>query len=97
MPHTVEWKVHLYLYEDEGEGRTKARVELDTGAAALTGRGTARRNPEDRDIPVIGDELAAGRALSDLGQQLLRAAEHDIESEEPPAPRRPRPGYGWVI
>jgi hypothetical protein len=96
MPHTVEWKVHLYLFEDEG--RTKARVELDTGAAALTGRGTARLSPDDdRDIPVIGDELAAGRALSDLGQQLLRAAEHDIEAEEPPAPRRPRPGYGWVV
>ncbi|MCQ8188653.1 DUF1876 domain-containing protein [Streptomyces rugosispiralis] len=95
MSHTVEWKVHLYLSEDEG--RTRARIELDTGSTALTGRGLARCNPDDEDVPVIGDELAAGRALSDLGQQLVRAAEHDLESVgAPPASRRPRPGYGWI-
>ncbi|MET7761561.1 DUF1876 domain-containing protein [Streptomyces sp. NPDC005355] len=95
MSHTVEWTVHLYLFEDEG--KTKARVELDTGPTALTGRGAARCNPEDEDVPVIGDELAAGRALNDLGQQLLRAAEQDIESVgAPPASPRPRPGYGWI-
>ncbi|AGP52811.1 DUF1876 domain-containing protein [Streptomyces rapamycinicus] len=95
MSHTVEWKVHLYLSEDEG--RTRARVELDTGSTALTGRGLARCNPDDEDVPVIGDELAAGRALSDLAQQLAQAAEHDLESAgAPPASRRPRPGYGWI-
>ncbi|MGP3953518.1 DUF1876 domain-containing protein [Streptomyces sp. 7N604] len=76
MAHTVEWRVHLYLFEDEGT--TKARVELDTGATALTGRGVARCNPADTDVPEIGDELAAGRAMHDLAQQLLDAAERDI-------------------
>ncbi|MEU8827449.1 DUF1876 domain-containing protein [Streptomyces sp. NPDC048636] len=95
MSHTVEWRIHLFLFEDEG--RTKARIELDTGGSALTGRGLARCNPEDQDVPVIGDELAAGRALRDLGEQLVRAAEHDIEHVgAPPASRRPRPGYGWI-
>ncbi|OPF73109.1 hypothetical protein VT50_0229240 [Streptomyces antioxidans] len=95
MSHTVEWRIRLCLSEDEGQ--TRASVELDTGSTALTGRGLARCNPDDEDVPVIGDELAAGRALSDLGQQLVRAAEHDLESVgTPPASRRPRPGYGWI-
>lgn len=76
MPHSVEWKVRLYLFEDEGT--TRARVVLDTRAASLTGRGVARCNPADRDVPEIGDELAAGRALHDLAQQLVHAAERDI-------------------
>ncbi|GAA2348302.1 MULTISPECIES: DUF1876 domain-containing protein [Streptomyces] len=95
MPHTVEWKVHLYLYEDEGT--TKARVVLDTKDTSFTGRGVARCAPEDRDVPEIGDELAAGRAMHDLGEQLLIAAERDIEGEV--AARRPRirPAPGWAL
>ncbi|WP_326648135.1 MULTISPECIES: DUF1876 domain-containing protein [unclassified Streptomyces] len=83
MPHTVEWKVRLYLFEDEGT--TKARVVLDTGATALTGHGVAHRNPGDTDVPEIGDELAAGRAMRDLGQQLVDFAERDIEGMGAPA------------
>jgi len=77
IPHTAEWKVRLYLFEDEGT--TKARVVLDTGATTLTGHGVAHRNPADMDVPEVGDELAAGRALRDLAQQLVDAAERDIE------------------
>jgi hypothetical protein len=77
MPHTVEWKVRLHLFEDEG--MTKAHVVLDTGATTLSGRGVAHRNPADTDVPEIGDELAAGRAMRDLAQQLVEAAERDIE------------------
>ncbi|GKQ37902.1 DUF1876 domain-containing protein [Streptomyces sp. A012304] len=77
MPHTVEWKVRLHLLEDD-EGTTTARVVLDTGAAALTGHGSAHCHPADTNVPEIGDELAAGRAMSNLAQQLLNAAERDI-------------------
>lgn len=82
---TVEWKVRLYLFEDEGT--TKARVVLDTHDNSLTGHGAARCHPEDSDVPEIGEELAAGRALHDLGEQLLVTAEHDIEGTgtSPPA------------
>ncbi|MFI2368068.1 DUF1876 domain-containing protein [Streptomyces sp. NPDC018833] len=76
MPHTVEWKVRLYLFEDEGT--TKARVVRDTGTTALTGHGLAHRNPADMDVPEIADEPAAGRAMHDLAQQLVNPAEHDI-------------------
>jgi nicotinate phosphoribosyltransferase len=72
MPHTAEWKVRLYLFEEEGT--TKARVVLDSGTAALTGHGVAHRNPADMDVPEIGDELAAGRAMHDLAQQLVDTA-----------------------
>ncbi|MFI6494438.1 DUF1876 domain-containing protein [Streptomyces sp. NPDC050564] len=77
MSHTVEWKVRLHLFEDEGT--TKARVVLGTGATALIGRGVAHCNPADMYVPELGDELAAGRAMRDLAQQLVNAAERDIE------------------
>lgn len=64
MPHTVEWKVRLRLFEEEGT--TKARAVLDTGTTELTGHGDAHRNPADMDVPEIGDELVAGRAPTDL-------------------------------
>ncbi|WNF00750.1 DUF1876 domain-containing protein [Streptomyces luomodiensis] len=94
MPHTVEWTVRLYLFEDEGT--TKARVVLDTKDTSLTGRGTARRNPEDENVPEIGDELAAGRALHDLGDQLLGAAERDIDGGGAPPRPRPHEVWGWA-
>ena len=84
MPHTLEWKTRLYLFEEEN--RTKARVVLDTGAKSMVGNGTARCNPADRDVPEIGDEVAAGRAMNDLARQLLGTAERDIEEVNPSGP-----------
>ncbi|MFF7389406.1 DUF1876 domain-containing protein [Streptomyces scabiei] len=78
MAHTSEWRVHLHLSEDD-EGTTEARVVLDTGATQIVGRGSAHRHPADADVPEIGDELAAGRAMNNLARQLIRAAERDIE------------------
>jgi hypothetical protein len=93
MPHTVEWKTRLYLFEED-EGTTKARVVVDTGATSLVGHGVAHRNPADRDIPEIGDELAAGRAMHDIARQLLGHAERDIMDITPPPPQPPQPP-GW--
>ena len=45
----------------------------------LVGVGTAILNPHDVNVPEIGDELAAARALSELGHRLLEAAADDIE------------------
>ncbi|MGC9543900.1 DUF1876 domain-containing protein [Streptomyces sp. UG1] len=96
MPHTAEWKVRLYLFEDEGT--TKARVVLDTGDTSLTGHGTAHRNPADAEVPEIGDELAAGRALRDLGQQLVDAAARDIDGMGASVTRREPPQVaGWPV
>ncbi|MFF4351253.1 DUF1876 domain-containing protein [Streptomyces sp. NPDC001530] len=92
MPHTVEWNIRLYLFEDEGT--TKARVVLDTGTTQLTGHGVAHCNPADRDVPEIGDELAAGRAMNDLAQQLVNTAKRDIEGMGASGPS-PHPVVGW--
>ncbi|MFJ9902197.1 DUF1876 domain-containing protein [Streptomyces sp. NPDC101152] len=85
MPHTLEWKVRLHLFEDD-DGTTKAHLVLDTGTTELTGHGAAHCHPADADVPEIGDKLAAGRALNDLAGQLLQVAERDIEGVGAPRP-----------
>ncbi len=75
-PVAKEWRLHLYLSE-EGMA-TKARVVLETGDKVVNGHAEAHRNPHDPSVPEIGDELAAGRALADLGQQLIHMAAIDV-------------------
>ena len=71
------WTVEVFI--DEHDGHTFAEARLHSGAdKPLVGVGRAAPNPADRDIPEIGDELAAARALSDLGHRLLLAAAADI-------------------
>ncbi|GEK01165.1 DUF1876 domain-containing protein [Streptomyces sp. ATE26] len=79
MSHTGQWKVRLDLFEDD-DGTTKAHLVLDTGTTALTGHGSAHCHPADTNVPEIGDELAAGRALVDLAHQLLETAERDVRA-----------------
>jgi hypothetical protein len=77
MEHVAEWDVHVYLFEHDDDS-TYARAVLKTGAGTLIGEGSARRNPADVPVAEIGDELAVGRALVSLGEQLLNAAAGDI-------------------
>ena len=76
MEHVAEWQAQVYLFEHDS--MTQARVVLDTGANRLTGEGLARRHPADPEVPEIGDELAVGRALIELGERLVHAASEDI-------------------
>ncbi|MDI2125589.1 DUF1876 domain-containing protein [Yinghuangia seranimata] len=95
MSAIKHWTVDVYLTEktgaddvEDGERvRTHAEAHLHTSDStnpdpdtALRGWGTARKNPADRDVPQIGDELAAARALSDLAHRLLTVASDDIEA-----------------
>ena len=71
------WHVRIDIGENDGE--THATAHLETGAGThLTGHGQARLNPADTDVPEIGDELAAARALSQLAHVLLETAAADI-------------------
>lgn len=79
MTAVKSWSVDIYIWENEGRTHAEARLR-PTGVVTLTGEGTARLNPADRDVPEIGDELAAARALSDLAHRLLHAAAEDIEA-----------------
>jgi hypothetical protein len=76
MTHIADWPARLSITEDGN--RTVARVVVTTKDNTLTAEGTAVRNPHDPAVPEIGDELAAGRALVDLGRQLIQAAAGDI-------------------
>jgi hypothetical protein len=73
------WTVDVFL--TEGDGVTWAEAVLRSGAdRELRGTGMARCDPDDYDIPEIGDEVAASRALADLARRLRRTATDDIET-----------------
>lgn len=71
------WQVEIQLGEHDGRTRAVARLRTHD-RTALVGTGLARLNPTDRDVPEIGAELAAARALHDLADRLLGAAVGDI-------------------
>ncbi|WP_030344172.1 dsRBD fold-containing protein [Streptomyces sp. NRRL S-1022] len=77
-PAVKEWRLNVYLCEHDPD--TTARIVLDTGDNVLESHAEARRNPYDRAMPDIGDELAAGRALIAMGRMLLRAADGDMKA-----------------
>jgi len=78
MDAVKTWTVRIDI--GEHEGRTRAVAHLRTrDTDELVGVGFARLNPADRDVPEIGDEIAAARALTDLGHRLLRTATEDLE------------------
>ncbi|MEU8268962.1 DUF1876 domain-containing protein [Sphaerisporangium sp. NPDC049002] len=74
-----QWTVEIYITEDDNDDRTIARAVLITrGGRRHESVGYARRNPVDRPVPEIGDELAAGRALADLADKLTGDAAEDV-------------------
>jgi len=79
MPEQT-WRVHVSFTEDED--RTRADAILDLASRKFHGFGQAKRAPDDPSVPVVGQELAAARALSDLSHQLLEEAAGRIETFE---------------
>lgn len=80
MSVTKQWMVEIHIEEHEEQRRTLAEAQLRRGdRVELRGIGTAQRNPHDREVPAIGDELAVSRALSDLARRLREVATNDIE------------------
>ena len=74
------WAVNI-SFTEEGD-RTRADAILELASQKFHGFGQAKRAPEDPSVPVIGQDLAAARALSHLSHQLLEAAAERIESFE---------------
>jgi len=74
---TATWSVELSIGELDGRTHAVARLRTDDDTH-LVGTGFARLNPTDRNVPEIGEELAAARALHDLADRLLGAAVGDI-------------------
>jgi len=75
---TKTWSVEIFIGERDGNTHAEARLRTED-QTSLSATGSARLNPSDRDVPEIGDELAAARALSHLAHRLLDAAADDIE------------------
>jgi hypothetical protein len=80
MSETKVWTVEVVFVERDD--RTDAEAMLQIAGHRFTGWGRARRNPADPDVPKIGEELAAARALSDLSHKLVDAAAAGIEAFE---------------
>ena len=78
MDDVKQWTVTIDIDEHEGHTRAVARLH-DRDTERLTGVGLARLDPAERDVPEIGDEIAAARALSDLSHRLLQTATEDVE------------------
>ncbi|WP_214411834.1 DUF1876 domain-containing protein [Sphaerisporangium fuscum] len=74
-----QWTVEIYITEDDNDDNTVARAIVQTpGGRRHESVGHARRNPIDRPVPEIGDELAVGRALADLADKLTGDAAADV-------------------
>ncbi|MFE1955681.1 MULTISPECIES: DUF1876 domain-containing protein [Streptomyces] len=79
MTTKTTWNAQIEITE-EGSKVTADATLIGKGGQRMTGHGVARCNPADQNDPVIGDELAAARALSDLTGKLSDNAARDIES-----------------
>jgi uncharacterized protein DUF1876 len=77
-PGEPTWTIDLRIEEDGV--RTVAVATLRAGDRRLQGRGTARRNPLDPDLPRVGEDLAVSRALSHLAHELLSDAATNLEA-----------------
>ena len=76
----LDTKWHVEIDFDEDETHTHATVRAQRGdGETLTTRGDAYRNPKDGSQPMIGEEIAAARALIALGTELLQSASSRIE------------------
>jgi hypothetical protein len=70
---------HVELAFEEDGDRTRADAIVEIGGQRFHGFGQAKRAPGDPNVPVVGEELAAARALSDLAHKLLDAAAERID------------------
>jgi hypothetical protein len=80
MSEPLTWTVTIVFAEEDD--RTRADAVLEGRGDRIVGWGRARRNPVDPNVPVVGEDVAAARALLDLGHHLLEDAAHRIESWE---------------
>ncbi len=73
-----DWPVRVSIAGTDGQARAEARLVMP-GSSQMVDHGQAWRNTADREMPRIGAQLAATRALSDLAGQLGHGAATAIE------------------
>jgi Rv2632c-like len=78
MKQTAE----IELAFDEDGDQTRAHISVVVRGVTFTASGRARRSPTDSNVPLVGEELAAARALSELAHRLIEAATEAISDKE---------------
>lgn len=74
------FRVDIEVVEEGHTTDAKARLTID--GEELTATGRARRNPDDPDRPLIGDELAMARSLVVLARALGKKVDEGIAAYE---------------
>ncbi|HEX6684834.1 MAG TPA: DUF1876 domain-containing protein [Candidatus Limnocylindrales bacterium] len=74
----TKWTVELNFDEDQDYTQAIATIKTPSGRE-LRGIGQSRRNPDDKPVAQIGEEVAGARALSSLAHELLDYAASEIE------------------
>jgi hypothetical protein len=75
----LTWDVRITVVESGGSTTAEATV-MNGPPESLRAVGHARKSPGDPEVPLIGDEIAAGRALRRLADRLLAVAEQDVSA-----------------
>lgn len=75
---TANWTVDVRFEEDPSHTIATATLRTPSGRE-LRGTGRARRNPTDRPVASIGEEIACARAMSQLTHALLDYSADEIE------------------
>jgi hypothetical protein len=75
----MQQELDIHVHIDEDTDQTLAFLELNLRGEHFEATGRAKRNPHDRPMPVVGEELAVARALSSLTNQVMEAAQSKIE------------------
>ncbi len=72
------WSMEVFVAEIDGETDAETRL-TKADYRSFSGRGKAKLNPADRNVAMIGEEIAIARALSDLSHKLLHSAAVGVE------------------
>ena len=83
--HTRTWTVQIQISEEDALTRARAVLSTEDTQGRIHGEGTARTHPSEPNIPEIGDEIAASRALSSLAHTLFDTAIDDMHAISPKA------------
>jgi len=75
----MQQTIHVDIRIDEDETNTLVYAELNLRGDHFEAVGRAKRNPHDRPIPLVGEELATARALGNLALQVMESAQDKIE------------------
>ena len=76
----MEKDITIDLHIEEDDTLTEVKAVLNMRGDHFEATGRARRNPMDKPMPVIGEELAIARALQRLTAEVMDGAQDKIDA-----------------